>query len=346
MRSRLAIVAAILAGAVVATSPLAAQSGQYQKLTEIHLGGPMAGFDYLSVDATGRRVYVSNYGSINGQRAGQLFVIDMDKNTVVGKIEDTPGVHAIVFTPAGKGFSSNGAENKASIVDLKTLKTESKVDIGPGPDAILYEPKNNEVYAFNHQAGTATVIKGDTGAMVTTIKLSGGSIETGVADPGLGRVFVNIEETSNIDAIDIATHKVVATWPVAPASGPTGLAIDTTTHRLFSGGGPNTVMIDAKTGKVVASIAICGNTDATVFDPGTKYVMSSCSDGHITIAKEDGDKLTLVQTLTTIPRARTMAVDPKTHNIYVVGSDVAAPAGGGRPTTVPESFKAVVYGMK
>lgn len=336
------------AALLLAGAALTAQSGPYAKVTEIKIGG-QGGHDYIAVDPGTRRMFVSN--------STQMVVIDIDKNAVVGTIADTPRVHGIAFVPGGKGFTSNGMTGEASIVDLKTLQTLKKVDIGPGPDAILYEPKNNEVYAFNHAAGTATVVKADTGAKVATIKLSGGAVETGVADPALGRVFVNIEANSTIDAIDIATHQVVATWSVAPAEGPTGLAIDTANHLLFSGGGKFTVVLDAKTGKVVAQMPICDGTDATWFDAETKYVFTSCSNntgGAITIGHEDSPtKLTVVQTLTTIRGGATMAVDAKTHHIFVVGQDYqapdpnAAPAGGrGRGgVPVPESFRALVFGI-
>ena len=332
----------LVAGLLATSAGLVAQGGPYAKVAEIKIGGS-GGHDYIAVEPTLRRLFVSN--------STQMVVIDIDKKAVVGTIPDTPRVHGIAFTPAGKGFTSNGGENKASIVDLKTLAVSGKVDIGPGPDAIMYEPKMNEIYAFNHTAGSATVVKADTGAPVASIKLSGGSVETGVADPALGKVFVNIESNSTIDEIDVATHKVEATWSVAPAVGPTGLAIDLQNHLLFSGGGGGkyTVMMDAKTGKVVGQMDICADTDATAFDPGTKNVFTSCS-GTMTIGHEDSPtKLTVVQTLQTIAGGQTMAVDPKTHNIYVVGYDVQAPAAGGgparRPAPVPDSFRALVFGM-
>ncbi len=348
--TRTAVTTIAAAALLLTGSALTAQSGPYAKITEIKIGG-QGGHDYLAVDQGTRRLFISN--------STQMVVIDIDKGAVAGTIADTPRVHGIAFVPGGKGFTSNGGENQASIVDLKTLQTIKKVDIGPGPDAILYEPKNNEVYAFNHAAGSATVVKADTGAMVATIQLSGGSVETGVADPALGRVFVNIEANSTIDAIDIATHQVVATWSVAPAEGPTGLAIDTTNHLLFSGGGKYTVVLDAKTGKVVAQMPICDGTDATWFDPETKYVFTSCSNntgGAITIGHEDApNKLTVVQTLSTIRGAATMAVDTKTHHIFVVGQDYQAPdpnapapaggRGGRGGTPVPNSFRALVFGI-
>ena len=340
--TRTAVTTITAAALLLSGSAITAQSGPYAKITEIKIGG-QGGHDYLAVDPGTRRLFISN--------STQMVVIDIDKNAVVGTIADTPRVHGIAFVPGGKGFTSNGGENKASIVDLQTLKTLNKVDIGPGPDAIMYEPKNNEVYAFNHSAGTATVVKADTGAMVATIKLSGGSVETGVADPDLGRVFVNIEANSTIDAIDIKTHQVVATWPIAPAVGGTGLAIDLQNHLLFSGGGGDsggkhyTVMIDAKTGKVVGQMEICADTDATSFDPQTKMVFTSCS-GSMTIGHEDSPtKLSVVQTLQTIAGGQTMAVDLKTHHIYVVGYDTQPGAAGARrPAPVPDTFRALVFG--
>lgn len=355
MRVRLLSVAGLAVAALVAgTSGLVAQTGPYTSAGEIHIGGA-AQFDYLAVDAPAKRLYVSN--------GTQIVVIDVDKNAVVGTIADTPGVHGIAITPDGKGFTSNGREGKANIVDLKTLKTLSKVDIGAGPDAIMYEPKMKEIYAMNHNAGTATVVSAETGAPVATIKLTSDGVETPVADPGLGRVFINLEGSSAIDVVDVATHKVVATWPVAPADGPSGLAIDTATHRLFSGGGKFTVMMDATTGKVVAQMPICNGTDATAFDPATRYVFSSCGDGTITIGHEDSPSaLSVVQTLNTARGARTMAIDTTTHKIYVVAQDFqpvdpnapapaqAAPAARGRgrggPPAVPDSFKALVFAMK
>jgi PQQ-like domain len=328
--------------------PIAAD-GPYTKIAEIAIGGA-GGFDYLTVDSAGHRLYVT--------RGTEVVVIDTTTNTIVGRIADTPGVHGIAIAPGGRGFTSNGRENKVSIVDLKTLQTTSKVDTEANPDAILYEPKNKEIYALNHTGKSATAIEAATGKVVATIPLAGVA-ETGAADPSLGRVFVNIEDKNSIDVIDITTHKVVANWPVAPAESPTGMAIDTATHRLFVGGGPNMVMIDAKTGKVLANAPICRGTDATQFDASAKMAFSSCSDGHITAVKVDGDKLTVVQTIETTRGARTMAIDPATHRLYTAAQKYlavdpnapapAAPAGGGRargPAAIPDSFHVLVFATK
>ena len=352
----LRLLSLLLAGSVA----IVAQSGPYAKIAEIPVGGTPA-FDYLNVDSAAHRLYLTN--------GTQVVVIDTATNAVVGKIPAGPGVHGIAIAPDGKGYITNGGEDTVSIVDLKTLQLLSKVStkgadqsVRQNPDAICYEPKQKEIYAFNHSGNSATVIDAN-GKAVAQIKLSGVA-ESGQADSSLGRVFVNIEDTDSIDVIDIATHKVVANWKVAPAASPTGMAIDTATHRLFVGGGPNTVMIDANTGKVLASAPIVGGTDATWFDPGTQMVFSSGTGngGAITVMHVDGPtKLTVVQTLVTAPRARTMALDAATHRLYVAAQKYApvdpnaapatppaAGAGRGRaagPPAIPDSFHVIAFGM-
>ena len=327
---------------VVALVVVAAAAGPYAKIAEIKIGGAGA-FDYLAVDAASKRLYVTH--------GTEIVVIDTNTNMIVGRIPDTPRVHGIAFAPNGRGFTSNGGENKVGIVDLKTLQTLSKVDTGANPDAILYETTKHEVYAFNHTGESATVINADSGNVVTTIKL-GGQAETGQTDPALGKVFVNIEDKNRVDVIDIATHSVTGSWPVAPAESPTGMAIDLATHRLFVGGGPSLVMLDAATGAVLTSLNICGGTDATWFDPGTKNVFVSCADGHIVVAHEDTpSRLSLVETMTTARGARTMALDPVTHRVYTAAVDFAVadpnatpPAGRrGGPPQVPDSFHVLVF---
>ena len=323
---------------------LAAQ-GQYSKVGEIQVGGG-GRWDYLTVDSAGKRLYVSH--------GTEVVVIDTSTDKVVGRIADTPGVHGMAIVPAlNRGFTTNGGENKVGIVDLKTLQTLSKVDTGANPDAIVYEPKQKEIYALNHTGHSATAFDAATGKVTATIPLAG-TAETGQADPGLGRVFVNIEDKDSIDVIDIAKHEVVANWPVAPAESPTGMAIDLASHRLFVGGGKALVMIDDTNGKVVANAPICNGTDATFFDPATKLVFVSCSDGHVTIAHMDSpDKLSVVQTLETSPRSRTMTLDPSTHKIYLSAVKLPPPdpnapppvpgQRGRGPAPVADSFHVLVF---
>jgi len=354
MRVRVAFVAVVVAAAwsgspradVRGAEALGAIDQTYQKVGEIRIGGAGA-FDYLVVDPAANRLYVTH--------GTEIVVIDTASDTIVGRIADTPRVHGIAIAPGGRGYTSNGGENKVSIVDLKTLQTLSKVDTGANPDAILYEPKQKEIYAFNHTGKSVTVIDTSDGKATATIPLSGVA-ETGQADPQLGRVFVNIEDKDSIDVIDIAAHKVIANWPVAPASSPTGMAIDTANHRLFVGGGKAMVMIDAKSGRVVANAPICTGTDATFFDSGRKMAFSSCSDGNITAVKVDGDKLTVVQTIPTTRGARTMTLDPTTHKIYTAAQNFQPPdpnapppapgARGRGPAPVPDSFHVLIYRLK
>src|SRR5262245_32370378 len=198
----IAAVAALLLGALIVYA-----ADEYHLLKEIKIGG--AGqWDYLSVDSSNRRLYVSH--------GAEIVVIDMDSDSVVGKIAGTPGVHGFVAVPElGKGFSTNGQENKSSVVDLKTLDTLSKVDTGTNPDTILYDPKNQEIYTFNGRSNDATVFKAATGQVVATIPL-GGKPETGVVDTRVNRVYVNNEDKNEMDVIDTTTHQVVAQWSIAP----------------------------------------------------------------------------------------------------------------------------------
>jgi len=334
----LGFAAAVIAGGLT----LGAQARQYTQTSDVMIGGPQAAsWDYLNVDTANKKLYVSH--------GTEFVVIDIATEKVVSKVTGIDGAHGIAFAPNGRGFGTGGREGKVTVIDLKTYATIAKV-AATNPDAVLYEPKQKEVYAFSH-ANLATVINADTNAVVTTVPLSGGA-ETGQADPALGRVFVNIEDKDAVDAIDVATHKVVATWPLAPGTGPSGMAIDTVNHRLFVGAGPVMVMMDAKTGKVLASVPICSGTDSTWYDPGTMLAFSSCGDGKTTVAHVDGpDKMTVVQTITTAPRSKTMALDPATHKLYIGGAKpqaaAAAPAGGrGRgPQLDPDSFHVFVYSL-
>lgn len=319
----------------------------YHLLKEIPLGGE-GGWDYLSVDASSHRLYVTH--------ATKVVVIDTLKDEVVGEITDTPGIHGFVFAPElGRGFSSNGRENKASIVDLKTLQTLSKVDTGENPDAILYEPSRKEVYTFNGRGQSATVFEATTGKIVATIPV-GGKPEFAQADPVAGRVYVNIEDKNEVIAIDTNTHQIVNHWPIAPGEEATGLDIDLAHHRLIIGcSNEKIIIMDSTTGKVVASIDAGKGIDATAFDSGNQLAFASAGgSGTVTIAHEDSpDKFTVVQTLTTERSARTMTLDASTHKIYLASAQFEAPAtpppagaGRQRPKMIPGSFKVLVYGLK
>jgi DNA-binding beta-propeller fold protein YncE len=322
-------------------APLTARGDStYRLLKEIPVGGE-GGWDCLSVDAAGRRLYVSH--------ATKAVVIDIDKDEVVGEVTDTPGIHAIAVAPElHRGFTSNGREAKASIFDLDSLATSSKVDTGQNPDFLLYVPQQKEVYVFNGRGKSATVIDAESGKVVTTIELPG-KPEFAVYDPAAGRVYDNIEDKSEVAAIDTKTHAVADTWPTGPGEEPSGMALDTTHHRLFLGcGNKLMVMMDSASGKVLANVPIGQGVDSNAFDPATQLAFSSNGEGNVTIAHEDApDSFTVVQTLETERGARTMTLDPQTHKIYLPSAKFEAPQPGQRrPNIVPDSFKVLVYGLE
>jgi YVTN family beta-propeller protein len=333
------LIALITLGLVTAAS--CGAQGAYHFLKEIPITGE-GGWDYLSVDPSARRLYMSH--------GTEVVVVDLMNDTVVGRITNTPGVHGLAPAPElGRGFVSDGRENKASIVDLKTLATLAKVDTGQNPDGMLYEPGRQEAYLFNGRSQSATVIDAKSGKVVATIPLEG-KPEFAAADPEAGRVYDNLEDKSEVAVIDTATHNVVTNWPIAPGEEASGMAIDTAHHRLFLGcGGSKTmVMMDSTDGKVIASVPIGDGVDACAFDAGTQLAFSSCRDGTTTIAHEDApDKLTVVQTLTTEPSARTMTLDPKTHRIYLPAAKFGPRVEGQRrPPMIPGTLKILVYGME
>ena len=337
--NKISIALAVLTLSFLSFTPASADgiAIKYVLLKTIPVGGE-GGWDYLSVDSPGRRLFVSH-----GSKA---MVIDLDKELVVGAITDAPGIHGIAVAPKiGRAFTSNGRENKVSIVDLNTLKTISKVDTGENPDAILFEPQREEVYAFNGHSANATVIDAKTGKVVATLPL-GGKPEFAQTDGG--RIFVNIEDKNEVVVIDSAKHEVVAHWPIAPGEGASGMAIDLKNHRLFLGANKLMVMLDYDSGKVVGSVPIGDGVDANSFDPATQLAFASCRDGTTTIAHEDApDKLTAVQTLRTARGARTMTLDPATHKIYLVAVDYEKGSEDQRrPNAIPGSFRVLVYGME
>ena len=317
----------------VSASAVAGQD-PYVQVAGIRVGGPLpAQWDYLNADAGSKRLYVSHNA--------EVVVIDTATDQVIGRIADTPGVHGIAVG-GGKVFTSNGRENKVSVVDPKSFATAMKIDSGgANPDAITFDAKTKMIWVFNHTGKSATEIDADKGTVIETIPLSG-TAETGQAD-GAGKVFVNIEDKDQIDVIDVAAKRVVASWPVAPGASPTGMSLDASTHRLFVGAGKMMVMMDAGSGKVITSVPICSGTDATWYDASTRLAFSSCRDGHITVAKVDGDKMTVVQTVETAPGSKTMGIDTATHKLYVAA---AKPNGSGGRGYDPESFHILVYGLR
>ncbi len=314
----------------------------YKSLKEIPLGGE-GGWDILNIDASARLLYLAH--------ATKIVVVDIAGDKVAGEITDTPGAHAFLPLPKlGIGFSSNGRENKASVVDLKSLKTTSKIETGESPDAIGSDEKNGEVYVFNHRGNSVTVIDAKSLKVVTTIPLSGNP-EFPVWDEAAGKMYCNIEDKSEVAVIDTASHKVTATWPVAPGTEPTGIALDAAHHRLFCACRKLLVMLDTTSGKMLGSLPTGNGADGCAFDPATQLVFVPCGEGATTIARvNDKGELEPVQILKTQRGARTMALDPTTHRIYLPTAEfqpAPSPSPGqspGRPGIVPNTLKLLVFG--
>jgi YVTN family beta-propeller protein len=331
-----------LIGALTAMQWSAA-AADYKPLTEIPIGGE-GGWDILTVDDAMRRLYLSH--------ATKVVVVDIDAGKVAGEIADTPGVHAFVAVPElQRGFSSNGKENKSSVVDLKTLRTIKKIEVGDNPDAVAYDAKRGELYVFNHSGNSVTVIDARKQDVVTTIPL-GGSPEFPAVDSVASRIYVNLEDKSEVAVIDLVKHEVVARWPLSPGEEPTGIALDKAHHRLFSACHNKLMtMLDSESGKIVGTVPIGAGVDGCVFDDATQLVFASCGEGVTTIAKEEtSEKLTVIQTLSTKRGARTIALDAKTHRIYLPTAEFEStptPSPGatpGRPAIVPKTMKLLVYG--
>lgn len=299
---------------VVFLAPVFAQA-QYQLKQTYVLGGD-GGWDYLTYDPVGKRLFIS--------RGTRVMVVDPAKGTVLSEIPNTEGVHGIALAQdLGKGFTSNGRDNSVTIFDLKTLKETSKVKVegGENPDAILYDPASKRVFTFNGRSKNASVIDATNGTLVATIPLDG-KPEFAASD-GKGMVYVNIEDKSELTAIDSKKAAVTATWPLTGCEEPSGLAMDQKNRRLFAGC-HNKVMavVNADTGKVLATPTIGQGVDANGFDPGTQLAFSSNGDGTLTVVHQDSpDKYTVAQDAPTKRGARTMALDSNNHNVYLVTAD-------------------------
>jgi len=321
---------------MVAALLLAAGTG-YHILGEIPIGGDGA-WDYLSVDSAARRLYVSHQSHV--------VVVDIDSNKVVGDIPDTPGVHGIaIAADLGKGFISNGRGNNVTVFDLKTLKPiGEKVATGENPDDITYDRGTARVFVFNGRSKSATVIDAKTNKVAATIALPG-KPEFAVSD-GKGHVYNNLEDTSEMVEIDAAKAAVTKKFSLAPCDGPSGMAYDAKDRRLFSVCS-NRVMavVDPDAGKVVATPAIGAGSDGAAFDAGAGYAFSSNGDGTLTIVAQSGGKWDVLENIATERGARTIAVDEKTHKLYLptAKQGPAAPTGG-RPPYLPNSFKVVIVG--
>jgi len=281
----------------------------YSVVKKIPIPG-QGSWDYLSVDEGARRLYVSH--------GTQVEVIDVDSGNIVGSIPKTLGVHGIaIAAELGRGFVSNGKTSTVTIFDLKTLKPIADVPTGQKPDAIIFDPATARVFAFNGGSNSATAIDAATGKVAGTVDLGGGP-EFAAAD-GKGTVYNNLEDESLVLKIDSRKLTVEQRWPTAPCASPSSMAIDRANHRLFVGCRSKVMAVmNADTGKVITTLPIGDHVDATAFDPETKLVFNSNGEGTITVIRQDSpDKYSVVETVKTLPKAKTMALDPKTHRLFL-----------------------------
>ena len=314
--------------ALVAASAAHAQNFSVQKFDIKGDGGT----DYVAVEAATGRVFVS--------RATHMMVVDGATGKVLGDIQNTPGVHgAGIATKAGRGFTTNGGDETVTMFDLKTLAEIKRIKVGPGLDGIMYDEPDDKIILTNHSRpiGTLTAIDPKSGDIVATVELEDTAPEGAAAD-GKGHIFVNNESKHTIQVIDVKTWKATASWPLAPCEGPTGIAYDKATNRIFSGCSRTSVVLDATTGKVVATIPNGTRVDALGWDPAKKLIyIPNGGEGNVTVVHQDSaDKYSVVATVDTFAGAKTITVDPTTHNVYLFQPErgpAPPPAAGAPPAT-------------
>jgi DNA-binding beta-propeller fold protein YncE len=337
-----ACAALALVGLMIATVPApgSAQDPGYAITKRYQLGGE-GDWDYLAFDTAAHRLFIA--------RESHVLVVNPDNGTVIGDIPNTPQVHGIALAyELGRGFITAAGDTAVHIFDLQTLRPLGTIKVGLRDDAIVYDPATKYVVSMNGKAHSASVIDARASRVVATIPLPG-SPEFAVTD-NRGTVYVNTEDTSLLVEIDLKALKVARSWSVAPCEGPSGLAFDRAHDRLFSGCHNQMMAIsDAQAGKVVATVPIGRGVDANRYDPGTGLAFSSNGDGTLTVVHEDSpSKFTVVGNLTTQPGARTMALDPKTHTIYLVTAKFAPTVGRQVPKwpPAPETFVLLVAEKK
>jgi YVTN family beta-propeller protein len=343
-RTAICSVLLLLGSLAVAVPPQAA----YHLLKKYTFGAAQGStreyFDYVFVDSSARRAYLSH--------GTEIVVVDADSGALLGNIGGMKQTHGVaVAAEFGRGFISDGAQGKVIIFDLKTLKVVGEANAAEDADAIIYDPASKRVFSFNGDSHNSTVIDASTGKVVGTVALGGGP-EFAVAD-GKGTVFNNLEDKNEVLAIDSTSLTIKSRWPVAPAGGPTAIAMDREHRRLFiAGRDPQTlVVMDADNGKVIQSFPITSGADADAYDPETGLVFVSTREGMIHIFHEDSpDKFSVVDPVKTEYGAKTMGLDTKTHNLYLTTADfspASAPTAehpNPRRSAISGTFRLLVYG--
>ena len=325
MTRRLITLFLLLFGFTIAVP--AAGHAQTFKVEKFDIKGE-GGTDYVTAEAGTGRVFVS--------RGTHMMVVDGPTGKVLGDIPNTPGVHGAGIAPkAGHGFTTNSGDQTVTMFDLKTLAVIKQIKVGPGLDGIMYDEPDDKIILTNHSRpiGTLTAINPDTGDIVATVELEDNSPEGAAAD-GKGHIFVNNESKNTIQVIDVKTWKATASWPLAPCDGPTGIAYDKASNRIFSGCNKTSVVVDATTGKVVASITNGTRVDALGWDAAKKLIyIPNGGEGNVTIVHQDSpDKYSVVGTVQTVAGAKTITVDPVSHNAYLF-----QPERGPAPPPAPDA---------
>ena len=319
----------------LALACVATAAGGYRLLKKYPAPGD-GGWDYLTVDAAARRLYVSH--------ATQVHVLDLDSGAVLASIP-AQGAHGIALAPqAGRGFITNGTSDNVTMFDLKTWQAIGTVPAGKKPDAIVYDDATKRIFANNAGSASSTVIDAADGKVLGTVELGGGP-ESSVAD-GKGFVFTNLEDKSEMVKIDATAMTVVARWKLAPCEAPSSLGIDRATRRLFAGCRNHLMaMVDADSGKVIQTAEIGDHVDATAFDVETRMVYFSNGDGTVNIFHEDSpQRVNAVETVQTQSGAKTMALDPKTHQLFLSAAEYAVSEGQKKGKSMkPGSFAVLVF---
>lgn len=329
---------------IVGIASMAMAQSKFHLVKKTVIGGE-GGWDYLNVDSKNNVLYVSH--------STQVEVLNLKTHEKIGTITNLQGVHGVIAVPsAGKGITTNGRSNTATIFDLKTLKPIAELPTGKNPDALLYDSFSKRVFVFNHSDVTTTVIDIEKGKVVGTIDLGGTALEAGATDEN-GTIFVNLEEANEIVSFDAETLAIKSRWKIEPCEEPTGLALDKKNNRLFSVCHSGVMMIvDSKTGQIVTHVPIGLRVDGAVFDPELKMAFSSNGEGTITVVQEvSANEFKVIETIKTEPGARTITLDPKTHHLFVSTAqfgETPAPTTDNpnpRPKVLPGTFMILEYGM-
>ena len=302
----------------------------FQLSKTFKIGSP-GGWDYIAVGPD-HKIYVSHGTQVN--------ILDQQSGDSVGVIPNTTGVHGIAFD-GSRGYTSNGRLNTVTVFDIKTSAVLKQIPVGQNPDAIMYDPFSKKIITCNGRSHDLSVIDPESGAVVSTIALDG-KPETAVSDEA-GKIFINIEDKNKIAEVHITTGKVLNGWSIAPGDGPTGLAIDTRTKRLFAGCDKLLIVVDAANGHIVDKLTIGDGCDGVGFDSNLKYVFASCGEGKLSVVQEiSANSFKVIDNVPTVRSARTLAVDGNTHEVFLPAADTEKAAAGERPKTIPGTFRVLV----